>query len=121
MSSSAVLAASVMVLSVLLVRQDATHQADSLPSGDGSYARQSVDVEAASTTRPITQAQPLPFVDFAFRFAPDDKSLLAVRERALRGDLPEISYSVDREESSPRQPKTSRELLNEFIERNLHS
>lgn len=121
MSTSGVLAASVVVLSVLLVKQDAAQQATSPPSDDGSYARQSVVVEIATTRRPTEGGQTSSFDDFAVRFAPDDKSLLAVRERALRGILPEPSQTVDQGEVQFREPKTRRELLDEFIERNAQS
>jgi hypothetical protein len=120
-ASSGVLAASVVVLGVLLVKQDAAQQAASPPSGDGSYARQSVVVERAPATRAIAEARPLPVVDFAVRFAPDDSSMLAVRERALRGILPESAKTADQGEAQYREPKTHRELLDEFIERNIHS
>jgi hypothetical protein len=120
-SSSGVLAASVMLLSVLLVKQDAAHEAHSPPSGDGSYARQSVVVELAPAAGPVAEARPFPFVNFAMRFAPDDRSLLAVRDRALRGHLPEISHSADQGDVLHRRPKTSRELLDELLERNLQS
>lgn len=78
-------------------------------------------VELASDSRPVAEAKPLPVSDFAIRFAPDDTSLLAVRERALRGILPEPSQTVDQGEVPFREPKTRRELLDEFIERNIHS
>lgn len=38
-AASGVLAASVVVLAIMLARQGATHQADLPPSGHGSYAR----------------------------------------------------------------------------------
>lgn len=124
MSSSAALAASVLVLSVLLVKQEATPEVAEMRATatavDPTPLEDAV-IDHAPAPRPIAQAKPLPFFDFAVRFAPDDRSLLAVRDRALRGDLPEISHSADQGDVSHRRPKTSRELLNEFIERNIHS
>lgn len=123
MSSSAVLAASVVVLSVLLVKQEAVPEvADvrtSATAVDPTPLEDAV-IDHAPAPRPIAQVKPLPFFDFVVRFAPDDRSLLAVRDRALRGDLPEIS-SADQGDVSHRRPKTSRELLDEFIEGNFQS
>ena len=115
MSSSGVLAASVVVLSVLLVRQDAARQVAEVHAS----AATAVNASPAEDAKPIAEA--LPFVDFAARFAPDDTSLLAVRERALRGILPESAKTANQGEVQFQRPKTSRELLNEFIERNVQS
>jgi len=121
-ATSAVLAASVVVLSILQVKEDAARDvAETFPPVMTVDQAPGKDVVADQGPVAPRVSQSPPLLDFAIRFAPDDRSLLAVRDRALRGVLPELSQTAEQGDGSHRRPKTRRELLDELIERNLHS
>lgn len=118
-ATSAMLAASVLILSLFLVDGDGTRATmvaheKPLPSGEGLGRSETVEVESA----PAESHLPLAF---ARRFSPDDQSLLAVRDRALRGLFTVRPHTASLDDCTIREAKTNRELLNEMLKGNTNS
>ena len=103
-ATSGVLAASVMVLATLLVDRGETPP---VAHNTTLAAR-----EGLTVTPPVLQVR---------RFSPTDQSLLAVRERALRGEFPEPTQTVEQGTPTRHAPVTQRDLLEELLEGKINS
>lgn len=119
---SGVLAASVLILGALLVRQgEAPQVADvdnarpvqpETPHGLAHGSAPEMGAPSNETRLPL---------EFAPRFAPAEHSLLALRDRALLGVLPDLSDPGDQGDAPVPRAKTRRELLTDLLERNFNS
>jgi hypothetical protein len=107
-ATSGVLAASVLVLSVLLVRGTATPQ---VAEGNAPQHTEIDETQqfAAAESNPWTLPT-LPWLG-----TPEINSPLAVRWRIMHGQIPDWSHSADQGGPTTKQPQTRAELLDELL------